>query len=177
MLVIGDTHIPERASKLPDVVEEFITSQTFDVVACTGDLTGRNVLELLSSLAKKMFVVRGNMDHLPLPEYEVIDAGELRIGLIHGNQVYPRGNRNQLIRIAKKMGVNVLISGHTHSPDIYLKDVLLLNPGSATGVWGGGNASLTPSFMILNIDGPKIDVELYEDVDGLRCVRKENLIL
>ncbi|RLI88238.1 MAG: YfcE family phosphodiesterase [Archaeoglobales archaeon] len=171
MLVIGDTHIPRRASWLPEEVEKFINSQKFDIVACTGDLTDKSVLDYFSNLAKKFVVVRGNMDHLPLPEYETLEIDEIKMGLIHGDQVYPRGNRSQLIKIAKKLNVDVLISGHTHSPDIYKEDVLLLNPGSATGVWGGGGGSLKPSFMVLNVEGSKIDVELYELEDVLKCTQ------
>ncbi len=172
VLVIGDTHIPRRAASLPKQVSEFIESQSYDFVVCTGDLTGEEVLNYLKGLGERLSVVRGNMDHLNLPEYEILELDEIVAGVIHGDQVYPRGNREQLIKVARKLGVDVLISGHTHSPDVYLKGVLLLNPGSATGVWSGGNASLKPSFMVLSVEGRSIGVELYELEKDLKCTSK-----
>ena len=161
ILVIGDTHIPRRASWIPEEISNLIENEKFDKVVCTGDLTDRKVLDYLEGLSE-VTVVRGNMDHLPLPEYDVFNAEKIKIGVVHGDQVYPRGNREQLKAIAKRLGVDLLISGHTHSPDIHFDEVLLLNPGSATGVWGGGGGSLKPSFMILEIDGREVVVSFYE---------------
>jgi|Deesub1362A_J573_1020465.scaffolds.fasta_scaffold17930_1 hypothetical protein len=161
LLIIGDTHIPRRASQIPEPLRRKIEREVFDLIACTGDLTDKKVLEYLRAIST-VRVVKGNMDHLPFPEYEVFNAEELKIGLIHGDQVYPRGNRDQLRSIAKRLGVRILISGHTHSPDVHIDDVLLLNPGSATGVWGGGGGSLRPSFMVLEIDGRGLELSLYE---------------
>jgi hypothetical protein len=177
VLVIGDTHIPKRASWLPEEISAFINSGEFDIVICTGDLTDKKVLDYFKDIAENFVVVRGNMDYLNLPGYEILKTSEIKMGIIHGEQVYPRGNRSQLREIAEKLNVDVLVSGHTHSPDIYMENVLLLNPGSATGVWGGGGGSLKPSFMLLNIEGSKIDVELYELEDKLKRMRKEVFIL
>lgn len=176
VLVIGDTHIPRRASSLPKEISEFIGSKLFDLIICTGDLTDRKVLEYFETLAEKIVVVKGNMDHLNLPEYVELSIGEIKIGIIHGHQVYPRGNRKKLADIGKEKGVDVLISGHTHSPDIYMGDVLLLNPGSATGVWGGGGGSMRPSFMILTVESKRIDVKLYE-LDKVLSTRSETFYL
>ncbi|MCS7121366.1 MAG: metallophosphoesterase [Archaeoglobaceae archaeon] len=158
ILILGDTHIPSRAVWIPKKIESFILSKKFDYVFCTGDLTDLKVLNFLKSLGNTL-AVKGNMDHLSLPEYAEIEVGDLKVGIIHGDQVYPRGDREQLKRICLNKRLDVLISGHTHSPDFYRSEVTLLNPGSATGVWGGGGGSLKASFMILNTEG---FVELYE---------------
>ncbi|MET1124368.1 MAG: YfcE family phosphodiesterase [Archaeoglobaceae archaeon] len=163
ILILGDSHIPRRASWFPKEFEDLFAKR-FDFVVCTGDLTDKTVLEYLRRLGKTI-AVRGNMDHLPLPEYEELRIGELKLGVIHGDQVYPRGNREQLMEIALEKGVDLLISGHTHSPDFFKRSVVLLNPGSVTGVWGGGGGSLNPSFMLLDTD--KMIVELYELKKGL----------
>ena len=160
-LAIGDTHIPRRASGIPEILLRRIEDENFDLILCTGDLTDRRVLDYFERLSE-VKVVRGNMDHLPLPSHHVLEVGEVKIGLIHGDQVYPRGNREQLRDIARKLGVNVLVSGHTHIPDVHFDQLLLLNPGSATGVWGGGGGSLKPSCMILEVKDRKIDVRLLE---------------
>ena len=171
ILVLGDTHIPRRANRIPDEIEEFVRGKPFDYVICTGDLTAESVLDYLRQLGRKVVAVRGNMDHLPLPEYAEITIGGFRIGVIHGDQVYPRGNREQLEDIAVERGVEVLISGHTHLPDVYKGRVVLLNPGSATGAWGGGGGSMRPSFMVVNVAGSEMVVELYELGKGVLTKR------
>ncbi|RLI79638.1 YfcE family phosphodiesterase [Archaeoglobales archaeon] len=162
VLIMGDTHIPRRASRIPRKLEEVFIGKKFDYLIFTGDLTGESVLNYIKNLADRVVVVRGNMDHLNLPEYAELKIGDLRIGVIHGDQVYPRGNREQLEEIGIEKGVDVLVSGHTHSPDFFQGKVLLVNPGSATGVWGGGGGSLRPSLMICNIAEGEMNFELFE---------------
>ncbi len=162
ILVLGDTHIPRRASRIPQQIEEFVADKEFDFVVCTGDLTTEEVLDIIKEFGKEVVAVRGNIDYLPLPEYAEITVEGLKIGVIHGDEVYPRGDREQLEEIGLRKGVDILISGHTHSPDVYRGKVLLLNPGSATGVWGGGGGSMKPSFMVLEVKGREVKVHLYE---------------
>jgi len=172
VLVIGDTHIPNRAKWLPERVVERIESDSFDLILCTGDLTSKKVLDYLKGLGD-VVAVCGNMDHLPLPAYQTVKIEDLKFGIVHGHQVYPRGDVSQLREIALELGVDVLVHGHTHSADIWKKDVLLINPGSATGVWSGGKASLIPSFMVLDVEGNRVDVELYELLEGkLKVTRR-----
>jgi len=172
ILVIGDTHIPDRASWLPDEVSAFIESKEFDIIVCTGDLTDRSVLKYFKGLAE-LVAVRGNMDYLNLPNYELVEMGSIKAGVIHGSQVRPRGNRRQLAEMARKLDVDVLISGHTHSAHIYRDEVLLLNPGSATGAWGGGGM-FNPSFMLLKVEESKVGVELYELKHDIKMIYREN---
>ncbi len=160
LLVLGDTHIPRRATRIPEEFEELFRELDYHAVVCTGDLTERSVLNYLQKLGR-VYAVRGNMDSLPLPETQLIEA-EVKIGVVHGDQVYPRGDRQQLQEIAVEMGVKILISGHTHSPDIFKGKVILLNPGSATGVWGGGGGANFPSFMLLNVSSKTVRGKLFK---------------
>lgn len=161
LLIFGDSHIPERASKIPTEFTRLFKTIDYDAVVCTGDLTSEKVLEYIRNLSDEYYVVRGNMDSLPLPRYQVVRE---RIGVIHGYQVYPRGDREQLLEIAQKMGVRVLISGHTHTPDVYKSEITLLNPGSVTGVWGGSASRNLPSFMHVDVSGDasKVKGKLYK---------------
>ncbi|MEZ0393649.1 MAG: metallophosphoesterase [Desulfurococcaceae archaeon] len=164
-LVIGDTHIPDRAEAVPRGLEALASGEQWDLVLFTGDFTGREVLDWVKGLGRSVLYVRGNMDYLPLPRTAKVEVGGLRIGLHHGDGVHPRGNPAQLERIARGMEVDVLVTGHTHSPFVTTGPsgrVLLLNPGSLTGAWGGGGGSMRPSLMVLEIGGPRISVELYE---------------
>ncbi len=171
ILIIGDTHIPSRARWLPKKINDYLSSKSFDLVLCTGDLTDRKVLDYLEGLGD-VVAVAGNMDHLPLPEYQTFKAEGLRFGLIHGHQVYPRGDVNQLKMIAHELGVDVLIHGHTHSADVRHDEILLLNPGSATGVWSGGKASLIPSFIVAEVEGARVVVRLFELREGRLMERR-----
>ena len=70
-----------------------------------------------------------------------------KIGLDHG-EVYPRGDSQQLKYIALEMGVDILITGHTHWAFIKeFDDIILLNPGSPTVP-----RMSDPSVMLLKIE-------------------------
>lgn len=49
-----------------------------------------------------------------LPPSLVLQHGPLRIGVLHGHQVVPLGDTEALSAVARKMDVDVLISGGTH---------------------------------------------------------------
>lgn len=162
ILIIGDFHIPSRASDIPEPVKSFILKKKFDLVLCTGDLVENRVLNMLEEFGPVKRVV-GNMDYISGPKSVKVKIGNFNIGLFHGSGIYPRGDPQQLYSIAKRLNIEVLIHGHTHTLSIQLfGDVLLLNPGSATGVWGGGPASLKPSFMILSVINNELTVKSYE---------------
>ncbi|MFX0097622.1 MAG: YfcE family phosphodiesterase [Candidatus Hodarchaeota archaeon] len=163
ILVLGDFHMPERAKQIPQVIWDFFTKQEFDSILCTGDLTSESVLIQLKHLGP-VTVVRGNMDYLDLPDQKIVTIDDVRIGMTHGHVVYPRGNLKQLFSIAKEMKVNILITGHTHSEFFKkIENIVILNPGSCTGAWGGGNYSGVPSFIILEIMKEKrLRIELYQ---------------
>jgi len=178
ILVIGDSHIPERALEIDRGIVEHIQSKTYDVIIHTGDLVGEEVLRFIESLGSRFYVVQGNMDYLDLPEKEIFEIYGLKIGVIHGDQVRPRGNIQALSNIAREMGVKILLSGHTHIPFMVFDatGILHINPGSITGVWGGGGGSMIPSFVEIEITEDKyVYVKLYElTYSGLLLRREEN---
>lgn len=174
VLVIGDFHIPSRASMIPEPIMNVISNKKFDLVLCTGDLVDEKVLDMLGRFGPVKWVV-GNMDYINGPKSVKVKLGNFDIGVYHGTGIYPRGDPKQLYSIAKRLNVDVLIHGHTHALSIQLfGEVLLLNPGSATGVWGGGPASLKPSFMILEVRNNELVVNGYELVGAeLKRVTKK----
>ncbi len=162
LVVMGDTHIPDRADSIPEKIVEFVRDVSPDLIIFTGDLTDASVLKFLKSISE-VVAVRGNMDFLRLPDFAEIEIYGVRAGVIHGHQVYPRGDVQQLKDVAVERGVRVLFNGHTHSPQIRSKSgIVLLNPGSVTGVWGGGKASLIPSFLTVECKKGEIGVNLHE---------------
>lgn len=170
IVVISDTHIPDRALRIPDEIIPFLKRS--EIVVHAGDLTDEEVLRELKSFSE-VIAVRGNMDYLPLPREKTFKIDDVTFGVYHGHGIYPRGDRRQLSEIALDMGVDVLITGHTHRPDVYKGEVLILNPGSATGAWGGGGGSGIPSFMVLDVEGRSLKVDLYELGKGVKRFRFE----
>lgn len=155
--VISDTHIPERASKIPEII--FRIFNDVDMILHAGDLVSNDVLDELGKIAPTK-CSQGNMDRaygFKLPKSIFFEIEGIKLGLNHG-EVYPRGDTQQLKYIAMEMGVEVLITGHTHWSFIKeVGDVLLLNPGSPTVP-----RLSDPSVMLLEIKDKKVDAEIIK---------------
>ena len=153
--LISDTHIPDRSDKIP--ITALKALENVELIIHAGDLTSIKIKEELEKIAP-VLAVQGNMDRasgLNLPKTLVKTIEGIKIGVKHG-EVWPRGDTQQLYYIAKELGVEVLISGHTHQASIeQINDVLLLNPGSPTV------PRLTdPTIILMTIKKGKIDVEV-----------------
>ncbi len=155
--LISDTHIPDRARILPqNVIDAF---SDVDLILHAGDLTSPKVIEELEDIAP-VVAVQGNMDRargINLPVAQVIEAEDLKIGLVHG-EVYPRADTQQLLYLARELDVDILVSGHSHQPKIeQTEGKLLLNPGSP----------IVPrladrTVMLLEINNKEVDVEIVK---------------
>ncbi|MEM2406735.1 MAG: YfcE family phosphodiesterase [Sulfolobales archaeon] len=174
MLILSDSHVPERAAWIPKPIEEYILSENFDVVVHAGDVINEGLIRFIKeNVVKDVYTVRGNMDYLKLPRYVKISLEGVELGVTHGDRVYPRGNIAILTRFAHTLGVRVLVSGHTHMSFLVhdKSGVLHINPGSVTGVWGGGGGSGIPSFAELTASSRTITVAVYELV-GNSIIKK-----
>ncbi|WP_455646194.1 metallophosphoesterase [Methanosphaera sp.] len=153
--VISDTHIPFRSYEIPKIV--FDVFSDVDMILHAGDIESLSVIESLEKIAP-VTAVHGNCDpNLGLNESEVMQIEDLKVGLIHG-VVYPKGDTQQLYYKAKELGVDVLISGHTHQAMVeQINDVLLLNPGSPT------QPRLTdPTVMLLEIEKSEVKADIIK---------------
>ncbi len=156
--LISDTHIPDRRIKLPQPV--FDAFEDVDLIIHAGDITSQSVLDDLEKIAP-VHAVEGNMDRvvgeLELPASKIIEAEGHKIGIVHG-EVYPRGDTQQLYYTALELGVDILVSGHSHIAQLEkIKDVILVNPGSPT------NPRLSdPSVALLEINKSKIEIEFIK---------------
>ena len=155
--LISDTHIPDRGKELPQNV--FDAFKNVDLILHAGDLTSLNIIEKLEEIAPVM-AVQGNMDRangIKLPKAKIVECEDLKIGIVHG-EVYPRGDTQQLVYLAREMNVDILVSGHSHQPKIEKEDgILLLNPGSP----------IVPrladrTVMLLEINKSEVDVEIVK---------------
>lgn len=160
--VISDTHIPERAIKIPEIVFELF--KDVDMILHAGDVVSPDVLKELEELAPTI-CVQGNMDSyhgLNLPRSEVITVEGHKIGLNHGH-IIPRGDTQQLKYIALELGVDILITGHTHWAFIKKYDnIILLNPGSPTVP-----RMSDPSVMLLYVDESSVESRIIKIGDPI----------
>ena len=131
--ILSDTHIPDRTSTLPEGVITTFIQHEVELILHAGDVTSEEVLNMLGEIAP-VRVVRGNMDWLEgLPLLDTLNIGSFRVCLFHGSGIFPRGETEPLLYIAKHENCDVLITGHTHSPRIVENDgTWIVNPGSPT---------------------------------------------
>jgi len=150
--VLSDTHILNgKTTELPKKL--ILDFKNVSMIIHAGDIVDFSVLAKLKELCPHVKAVWGNMDPVKLkeklPEKEIIEIGNYRIGITHG-----WGHPNKLVEALKnsfkKDKVNVIIFGHSHLP--YNKEengILFFNPGSPTDkVFASYN-----SYGIIEING------------------------
>ena len=178
ILIIGDSHIPDREKFFPEkihqklkAIKDILPQHRFDLVLFTGDFTDSNTLfNILSTMLEgdleHFYAVVGNMDGFynttgkisTIKRTNVFDttlqigSTPVQIGMIHGHQIRPRGDHGKYLLFAKEKGYNILVTGHTHADEVQIlgKSLLLINPGSCTGSWSF-LATETPSFVHLQL--------------------------
>ena len=96
------------------------------------------------------YTVRGNCDSplrlaaggIDAPEEEVITLGGLRFLILHGHTAGVKSGYGQMLLLAQKHGVDGILFGHTHVPDLGADGPrLILNPGSLSRPRGGSAES------------------------------------
>jgi putative phosphoesterase len=145
--VISDTHgllRPEAVSIL----------KTCDAIAHAGDIGAEEVLITLRAMAP-IYAVRGNVDWEPwtmnIPAYDFVE--------IAGHVFYITHILDNIDLDPKAAGINVVISGHSHQPDLFRKgNVLYMNPGSA----GPGRFTRPVSMGKIVIDDKGIHPEIIK---------------
>jgi hypothetical protein len=84
-----------------------------------------------------------------------------------GVQVVPWGDLDSLAMLQRQLDVDILITGHTHQFKAYKHEGgVIINPGSATGAYSSITYDVNPSFVLMDIDGLRVVVYVYELVDG-----------
>jgi len=144
--VLSDTHLKGYDSRLKEIAEGHF--HDVDVILHAGDIVAEGVLDLFEG--KDVYAVRGNMDTASLrntlPEKRVVEILGHRIGLMHG-WGGPFGIEKKLVN--EFQDIDCLVYGHTHrAVNRRTDDLLIFNPGSATGRAATG----INSVGILDID-------------------------
>ena len=87
--------------------------------------------------------------------------------MIHGHQVLPWGNLDDLTSIQRELDCDILLSGHTHCFDLKNKDgKFYLNPGSISGAFSSLNPSPSPSFILMVLLGEEATIYVYALNEG-----------
>ena len=138
--LISDTHGHLR----PEVFEAL---EGVERVLHAGDVENPDHLADLEIIAP-VTAVSGNVDgpkvRAGVPEQAVVEAGGIRIAVIHGHQVHP----DYRLLLARFPDASVIVHGHTHVPRCDpVGGVLLVNPGAA----GCAQKGYPPSVAILEV--------------------------
>ena len=133
LLILADTHLPQRARDLPAEVWQAVDDA--DVVVHAGDWVDVPALDALEERASRLVGVYGNNDgpalRARLPEIARATLGGVRFAVVH--ETGPVQGRER--RCAQQFpDTDVLVFGHSHIPwDTTTETGLrLLNPGSPT---------------------------------------------
>jgi uncharacterized protein len=151
IIVISDTHIPDRAESLPLKLLDEIKNA--DMVIHAGDFVSLEFLNDLKSLCNNIKAVWGNMDppeiKKMLPQKGIFKVGDYRIGVVHGY-----GAPNKMLELLntefKNDKLDIIIFGHSHSAlNEKRGSTLFFNPGSPTDkILAADN-----TYGIIEIDG------------------------
>ncbi|KAK9844517.1 hypothetical protein WJX74_003511 [Apatococcus lobatus] len=167
VLCIGDLHIPHRAVDLPQKFKQLLVPGKIHYILSPGNLCSQEVLEYFKSVCSNTHITKGDFDDdSSFADNEVLELGDFRIGVCHGHQVVPCGDTDALALLQRRLNVDILVSGHTHEfMAMQHEDRILINPGSATGAFSSLNPSAHPSFVLMDINGSKASVYLYNLIE------------
>lgn len=129
--------MPHRAPDLPPQFREYLESGKIGHVLCTGNVGDGESFDTLRRIAPSFAAVRGDADELEgLPELKRLSINGFKLLLLHGHQLSPWDDEAALLALAREHDVDIVVSGHTHRQSVRRAgDVLLVNPGSATGAF------------------------------------------
>ncbi|MDL9980991.1 metallophosphoesterase family protein [Microbacterium sp. ASV49] len=132
LLLISDTHIPDRARRVPDAVIR--EADAADLIVHAGDWVAASVLEELQRHCEVLGVY-GNNDgddlRAVLPEVARRTIEGLRFAVVH--ETGDAKSRERRMDLAFP-DADVLVFGHSHIPwdTVTPSGLRLLNPGSPT---------------------------------------------
>jgi putative phosphoesterase len=159
LLLLADTHVPNRARDLPAQVWEEV--EAADVVLHAGDWVTPQLLDELESRSRRLVACWGNNDgpalRSRLPERADVTLAGVRFTVVHETG----SSAGREARMSRRYpDTDVLVFGHSHIPwDSTTETGLrLLNPGSPTD----RRRQPSCSYMTATVsDGQLSDVVLH----------------
>ena len=158
--IISDSHIPSRASHIPEPFEQRIRDA--DHVIHAGDFDSEGALSNVRSMSRHLTAVAGNMDpRVGLPEVATLSLEGVEFVITHGTGP-SRGYEGRIAEAVREHATGedaVGVGGHTH--EVLRTDydgIRLLNPGSVTGASPASRATM----MTATVDDGTLDVEVHQ---------------
>jgi vacuolar protein sorting-associated protein 29 len=151
IVIVGDAHVGMRAADIPEKFKKMQLPDKMQYLVSTGNLGSSETIDYFRQITPKMIAVRGDMDDYDsFPEETVFQVGEFRLGVIHGHQIIPWGEKEALGLIARRLNVDILITGHTHVSEFveYDSSTWFINPGSITGAFTPLQSNVNPNFTL-----------------------------
>lgn len=163
--ILADTHIPGRASTLPEWVQTELRAA--DHVIHAGDFDAQHTYDEIADLASTLTAVTGNMDPaFGLPTVTSVTIDGVDFVVTHGTGALDTYRSRVGARIRERNPDAVGIAGHTHKVlDTTVDGTRLLNPGSATGAAPADRATM---YRATVADG-QCTVTLLEDGTPVDC--------
>jgi uncharacterized protein len=150
LLVISDSH-----GNYPHALMAHQLAGPVDHIIHLGD--GADDARLMEQVLEvPVHRVEGNCDYdIDLPRELVLELGECRILLTHGNVHQVKSGLKQLIGRGIEIGANVVLYGHTHKSLVSSAEgMLLVNPGVLKDGMAG-------SYAIVTLEGATVEAEIY----------------
>ncbi|WP_049928039.1 metallophosphoesterase family protein [Halopiger goleimassiliensis] len=156
--IVSDTHVPSRATAIPDWVAEEIAAADHTIHA--GDFDSVETYERVERLADgELTCARGNMDPagLDLPAVATATLEEVTFVVTHGTGS-PRTWHERVADAARSEAGSdaVAVAGHTHEVvDTVVDGVRVLNPGSATAA----SPATHETMLVATVEEGEVTVE------------------
>ena len=154
--VISDTHCLSWNEIHPNIKTAMSRS---DLTVHCGDFTKMDVVEGVLEIANHAILVHGNSDPIEirqaLPATEMIDTGNLKIGITHPVWGGPPFELQELLGDFD-VPVDVVLFGHLHEVHIVRKEgVMFKSPGQAYRSF-----MMDSTIMEITVDGLSVHAEI-----------------
>lgn len=134
--IVADTHVPSRASEVPEWVADEIRQTDHTIHA--GDFDSKPAYDRIVDLADgNLTAVRGNMGPagLAVPSVATLEVEGATFVVTHGTGSPDGWHRRVVSTVREGAGADAIaVAGHTHElVDTTIDGTRVCNPGSATG--------------------------------------------
>jgi putative phosphoesterase len=162
LALISDTHVPGRATEIPDWVQRRVEAADHTIHA--GDFDTPETVDRIKSLADGQFTgVKGNVDSeaVDLPDVTTFTVDGATFVVTHGTG--PRAGYAKRVAgiVHDEAGTDAVgIAGHIHEPmDDVVDGVRLLNPGTATAA----NPDDEATMMTVRVADGEVRARLHRE--------------
>jgi vacuolar protein sorting-associated protein 29 len=168
ILILGDYYIPSSESDIPIPFKKLLVPGKISAVFSTGNLD-RETLQYLSTISNQVINIRGKLDSLKTKDSQTIEFLNFKFGI----QNSLMNDHFHLEGLARKLDVDVLITGGSHEFKAYEKDKrFYIDPGSITGAFKLELNDVVPSFVLMDLGTMGFSLYIYKLINDVVKVEK-----